>query len=56
MYGCCDAVFYVNVYGYRTVQGSRGDISKSVIVDDVWGNDNIVISNIFVDFFVYFNV
>lgn len=43
-------------YGYKTVKGSRGDISKSVIVDDGWGNDNIVLSNIFVDFFVYFNV
>ncbi len=43
-------------YGYKTVKGSRGDISKSVIVDDGWGNDNIVLSNLFIDYFVYFNL
>lgn len=43
-------------YGYRTVQGSRGDITKSVIVDDGYGNDNIMLNNLFIKYFVYFNL
>lgn len=41
-------------YGYRTVQGNAG-ISKSVIVDDGWGNEKIYISDLYINSFVYFS-
>lgn len=41
-------------YGYRTVQGNAGT-SKSVIVDDGWGNEKIYISDLYINSFVYFS-
>lgn len=50
----CDT-FNTDFKKYKT-KIHKGMPINSVIVDDGWGNDNIGVSDIYIDYFVYFDL
>ncbi len=50
----CDT-FNTDFKQYKT-KIRKGMPINSVIVDDGWGNDNIGVSDIYIDYFVYFDL